>query len=201
MQWLTRIHQMNMQDVCMMPHDSTVPCMVVRLTESVWFTSLSIAGILTASFRILEKRGPTTASYIHVAPCCNSGIEVMHEASTAFNKSQAMVLTAPLSVAILAKSAQLLSLHRTEGSCSLLEVLPLSLRSNHSCSMQRTITIAAQATQTFRSLEVTSTAASIPTTATQENSMLDLSKAACSGEVVRWPVPVCHPRCLMTRLP
>lgn len=109
-----------------MPDDYTLPC----LTESVWFTSLSIAGILTASLRILEKSGPTTASYIHVAPCCNSGTDVIHEASIAFNKSQAMVLTAPLSVATLAKSAQLLSLHHTEGPCSLLEVLPLSLRSD-----------------------------------------------------------------------
>lgn len=114
-----------MHDVCMMPDDYTLHCVIVRRTESVWFTSLSIAGILTASLRILEKSGPTIASYIHVAPCCNSGTDVMHEASIAFNKSQAMVLTAPLSVATLAKSAQLLSLHRTGGSCSLLQVLPL----------------------------------------------------------------------------
>ncbi len=38
-------------------------------TRSVWFTSLSIEGIFTASFRISWKVGPTIASYIHVAPC------------------------------------------------------------------------------------------------------------------------------------
>lgn len=38
-------------------------------TRSVWFTSLSIDGIFTASFRISWKVGPTIASYIHVAPC------------------------------------------------------------------------------------------------------------------------------------